>query len=53
MRRLGLIDHVSRFNQRHGYREGRVFSNEFANALEKLASLTTSPDFSHSWLCPP
>ena len=40
MRRLGLIDHVSRFNQRHGYREGWVFSNRFARALGKLASLT-------------
>ena len=40
MRRLGLIDHVSRFNQKYGYREGWVFSNKFAHALEKLASLT-------------
>ena len=39
MRRLGLIDHVSRFNQKHGYREGWVFSNKFAHALGKLASL--------------
>ncbi|NLX26409.1 MAG: hypothetical protein GXY61_10695, partial [Lentisphaerae bacterium] len=29
MRRLGLIDHVSRFNQSHGYREGWVFSSKF------------------------
>ena len=40
MRRLGLIDHVSRFNQKHGYREGWVFSNKFANALLRLADLT-------------
>ena len=39
MRRLGLIDHVSRFGQKHGYREGWVFSNKFVHALEKLASL--------------
>jgi len=39
MRRLGLIDHVSRFGQKHGYREGWVFSNRFVHALEKLASL--------------
>ena len=40
MRRLGLIDHVSRFNQKHGYREGWVFSNKFANALVRLADLS-------------
>ena len=39
MRRMGLIDHVSRFNRRHGYREGWVFSNKFANALDQLAGL--------------
>ena len=40
MRRLGLIDHVSRFNQKHGYREGWVFSNKFPRALNRLADLT-------------
>ena len=39
MRRLGLIDHVSRFNRRHGYREGWVFSNKFSRALNQLAEL--------------
>ena len=39
MRRLGLIDHVSRFNQRYGYREGWVFSNRFSRTLERLAGL--------------
>ena len=39
MRRMGLIDHVSRFNQRHGYREGWVFSNKFARALDQLVRL--------------
>ena len=39
MRRLGLIDHVSRFNQRHGYREGWVFSKRFERSLEQLARL--------------
>ena len=39
MRRLGLVDHVSRFGQKYGYREGWVFSNKFVHALEKLASL--------------
>lgn len=37
MRRLGLIDHVSRFNARYGYREGWVFSGQFARSLELLA----------------
>ena len=37
MRRLGLIDHVSRFNQKHGYREGWVFSRRFANNVHRLA----------------
>ena len=40
MRRMGLIDHVSRFNKKHGCREGWVFSSKFANALHKLADLT-------------
>ena len=42
MRRLGLIDHVSRFGQKHGYREGSVFSNKFGTALRKLADLAES-----------
>jgi hypothetical protein len=37
MRRMGLIDHVSRFGARHGYREGWVFSNRFERALQELA----------------
>ena len=37
LRRLGLIDHVSRFNARHGYREGWVFSSRYENALRQLA----------------
>ncbi len=32
MRRMGLIDHVSRFNASHGYREGWVLSNRFERA---------------------
>lgn len=36
MRRLGLIDHVSRFNKQHGYREGWVFSTRFTNSLRSL-----------------
>jgi len=36
MRRLGIIDHVSRFNKVHGYREGWVLSSRFRNGLECL-----------------
>jgi hypothetical protein len=39
MRRMGLIDHVSRFNKRYGYREGWVFSGRFSRALLRLAGL--------------
>ena len=39
MRRMGFIDHVSRFNSKHGYREGWVFSNRFLRSLEQLAGL--------------
>lgn len=37
LRRLGLIDHVSRFNARHGYREGWVLSTRFSHSLRVLA----------------
>lgn len=37
MRRMGLIDHVSRFNASHGYREGWVLSNRFERGLQELA----------------
>jgi hypothetical protein len=40
MRRMGLIDHVSRFNKAYGYREGWVFSNRFSQALGRLGDLT-------------
>ena len=39
MRRLGLIDHVSRFNKRYGYREGWVFSRRFERSLTRLEDL--------------
>ena len=39
MRRMGLLDHVSRFNKAHGYREGWVFSKRFSRTLNRLASL--------------
>jgi hypothetical protein len=37
MRRMGFIDHVSRFNRTYGYREGWVFSNRFSKALNRLS----------------
>jgi len=39
MRRLGLIDHVSRFSRKRGYREGWVFSKRFERSLDRLATL--------------
>jgi hypothetical protein len=39
MRRMGLIDHVSRFNKTHGYREGWIFSNRFSRSLARLSEL--------------
>jgi hypothetical protein len=39
MRRMGIIDHVSRFNKAHGYREGWVFSNRICRSLERLEKL--------------
>ena len=41
MRRMGLIDHVSRFNQKYGYREGWVFSSRFSRSLDRLKALMT------------
>ncbi|MBA7657539.1 hypothetical protein ES703_65478 [subsurface metagenome] len=37
MRRMGLIDHVSRFSAEWGYREGWVLSGRFERALRALA----------------
>jgi hypothetical protein len=39
MRRMGLIDHVSRFNKGYGYREGWIFSSRFQRSLSRLAEL--------------
>jgi hypothetical protein len=38
MRRIGLIDHVCRFNKAHGHREGWVFSKRFSRSLQKLST---------------
>ena len=42
MRRLGLVDHVSRFNKKHGFREGWVLSGRFEQSLGHLASLVAA-----------
>jgi hypothetical protein len=42
LRRLGLIDHVSRFNAQHGYREGWVLSTRFQRSLSQLAAKTAA-----------
>lgn len=39
MRRMGLIDHVSRFNKRYGYREGCVFSGRFDGTIKRLGTI--------------
>jgi len=39
MRRLGIIDHVFRFNKSHGYQEGWVFSPRFSHAILRLVEL--------------
>ena len=38
MRRMGILDHVSRFNKTHGYCEGWVFSHRFVKALAKMTN---------------
>ncbi len=37
MRRMGIIDHVCRFNKARGYREGWILSCRFSNALNRLS----------------
>lgn len=37
MRRLGMIDRVSRFNVRHGRREGWILSSRFERSMTQLA----------------
>ena len=39
MRRMGLVDRVSRFNRSHGYREGWVFSSRFSHSAGRLPEL--------------
>lgn len=42
MRRMGLIDHVSRFNRVHGCQEGWVFSSRFSRSAGRLVELVGS-----------
>ena len=37
LRLMGIIDHVSRFNQKYGYKEGFILSNRFTGTMKKLA----------------
>ncbi len=39
MRRMGLIDHVSKFNKKYGYREGWIFSGRLDRSLQQLIEL--------------
>ena len=41
-RKLGLIDHISRFNTKLGYREGWVLSTRFELSLDNLSSKVTT-----------
>jgi len=42
MRRMGIIDHVCRFNKKNGYREGWIFSRRFSHSINHLLSLIRS-----------
>ena len=39
MRRMGIIDHVCRFNKLHHYKEGWVFSNRVSHSLNRISIL--------------
>ena len=42
MRRMGIIDHVCRFNAANGYREGWVFSKRFPKAMVRMSEAVKS-----------
>jgi hypothetical protein len=42
MRRMGIIDHVCRFNAKTGYREGWVFSKRFPKAMVRISEAIES-----------
>lgn len=39
MRVAGIIEHVSRFSPKYGYREGWILSSKFSNSVRKLADV--------------
>lgn len=41
MRRMGLVDHVSRFNANRGYREGWILATRFEKSLGQLVGIAT------------
>ena len=65
MRHLGLIEHVSRFNRRHGHRDGWILSgrlerslHDFAERIQEIRNRTTGSqrdkdEFAVSLLGPP
>lgn len=42
LRRMGIIDHVCRFNAANGYREGWVFSKRFPKAMVRISEALES-----------
>ena len=42
LRRMGIIDHVCRFNAANGYREGWVFSKRFPKAMVRMSEAVES-----------
>ena len=41
LRRLGLLDHVCRFNKQFGYREGLTLSARFSRSLAQFAQVSS------------
>lgn len=42
LRRMGIIDHVCRFNATTGYREGWIFSKRFSKAMVRISEAVES-----------
>ena len=42
MRRMGIIDHISKFNKKNNYQEAWVFSSRFQRTLSRLAEYHVS-----------
>jgi len=41
-RKMGLIDHISRFSTRYGFKDGWTFSKRFTHSLQKLGTIYES-----------